>query len=33
VAPLKILNPRTHARYCAAILSSYGGGLVAGDRV
>ena len=32
-APLKILNPRLDAPYCTAILSSYGGGLVAGDQV
>ncbi len=33
VAPLKILSPRTYPQYCAAILSSYGGGLVDGDKV
>ena len=31
VAPLKILSPKAEADYSTAILSSYGGGLVAGD--
>ena len=31
VAPLKILSPKVEADYSTAILSSYGGGLVAGD--
>ena len=31
VAPLKILSPQVGADYSTAILSSYGGGLVAGD--
>ena len=31
VPPLKILNPDSGAAYASAILSSYGGGLVAGD--
>ena len=33
VAPLKILSPKVEADYSTAILSSYGGGLVAGDCV
>ena len=31
VAPLKILSPKAEADYSTAVLSSYGGGLVAGD--
>lgn len=31
VAPLKILSPKVEADYSTVILSSYGGGLVAGD--
>ena len=31
VAPLKIFSPKPEADYTAAVLSSYGGGLVAGD--
>ena len=31
IAPLKILSPKVAADYSTAILSSYGGGLVAGD--
>ena len=31
VAPLKILSPKVEADYSTAVLSSYGGGLVAGD--
>ena len=31
VAPLKILSPKAGADYSTAVLSSYGGGLVAGD--
>jgi len=31
--PLKILNPATNAGSCHAVLSSYGGGLVAGDAI
>ncbi|MFD1469357.1 urease accessory protein UreD [Hymenobacter caeli] len=31
--PLKILNPRAGGTGCHAVLSSYGGGLVAGDRL
>ncbi len=31
--PLKILNPRTAGAGCHAVLSSYGGGLVAGDHL
>jgi len=31
VQPLKILQPRSAARACYAVLSSYGGGLVSGD--
>ncbi len=31
VAPLKILSPKAAADYSTAVLSSYGGGLVAGD--
>ena len=33
IAPLKILSPQTEADYSTAVLSSYGGGLVAGDCV
>lgn len=33
VAPLKILSPQADADYSTAVLSSYGGGLVAGDCV
>lgn len=33
IAPLKILTPNAGADYCTAVLSSYGGGLVAGDQV
>lgn len=33
IAPLKILSPQADADYSAAVLSSYGGGLVAGDCV
>ena len=33
VAPLKILSPQAEAAYSTAVLSSYGGGLVAGDCV
>ena len=33
VAPLKILTPNAGADYCTAVLSGYGGGLVAGDQV
>ena len=32
VAPLKILSPKVEADYSTAVLSSYGGGLVAGDQ-
>ena len=31
--PLKILNPRAAGPGCHAVLSSYGGGLVAGDQI
>ena len=31
VAPLKILSPKVEADYSTAVLSNYGGGLVAGD--
>lgn len=31
IAPLKIFSPKPEADYTAAVLSSYGGGLVAGD--
>ena len=31
IAPLKILSPKAEADYSTAVLSSYGGGLVAGD--
>ncbi len=31
--PLKILNPRAGGPGCHAVLSSYGGGLVAGDHI
>ncbi|TGE07616.1 urease accessory protein UreD [Hymenobacter fodinae] len=31
VQPLKILNPRAPASSCHVVLSSYGGGMVAGD--
>ena len=33
IAPLKILSPQAEADYSTAVLSSYGGGLVAGDCV
>lgn len=33
VAPLKIFSPKVAADYSTAVLSSYGGGLVAGDCV
>ncbi|MBC6612243.1 urease accessory protein UreD [Hymenobacter sp. BT507] len=33
VQPLKILQPRSAARACHAVLSSYGGGLVSGDAI
>ncbi|QDA61215.1 urease accessory protein UreD [Hymenobacter jejuensis] len=33
VQPLKILNPRSPAAGCHAVLSSYGGGMVAGDKI
>lgn len=33
VAPLKIFSPKVKADYSTAVLSSYGGGLVAGDCV
>lgn len=33
VAPLKIFSPKVEADYSTAVLSSYGGGLVAGDCV
>jgi urease accessory protein len=33
IAPLKILNPRTHSAACHVMLSSYGGGLLQGDTV
>ncbi|RAK62180.1 urease accessory protein UreD [Hymenobacter edaphi] len=31
VQPLKLLNPRSNAAACHVVLSSYGGGLLAGD--
>lgn len=33
VQPLKLLNPRTHGAGCHVVLSSYGGGFLAGDVV
>jgi len=33
VSPLKILSPNAQADYSSAVLSGYGGGLVAGDSV
>ncbi|RSK32421.1 urease accessory protein UreD [Hymenobacter metallilatus] len=33
VQPLKLLNPRTHGAGCQVVLSSYGGGFLAGDVV
>ena len=31
--PLKILSPGTHSGSCHAVLSTYGGGMVSGDRI
>ncbi|GAA4430364.1 hypothetical protein GCM10023188_16890 [Pontibacter saemangeumensis] len=31
--PLKILNPGTHSGSCHAVLSTYGGGMVSGDKI
>jgi urease accessory protein len=33
IAPLKLINPRTHNPYCSVILSGYGGGMVEGDHI
>ena len=33
IQPLKILNPRAGGTGCHAVLSSYGGGMVAGDQI
>ncbi|GAB3635059.1 hypothetical protein GCM10027422_06490 [Hymenobacter arcticus] len=33
VQPLKIINPKSTGPACHAVLASYGGGLVAGDRI
>jgi urease accessory protein len=33
VAPIRLLNPRTQSSSCRVLVSNYGGGMVAGDRV
>jgi urease accessory protein len=33
IQPLKLLQPASHGRACHVVLSSYGGGLVAGDTI
>ncbi|TXK44147.1 urease accessory protein UreD [Pontibacter qinzhouensis] len=33
IQPLKILNPGSHYSSCHVVLSSYGGGMVAGDKI
>lgn len=33
IQPLRILNPNSHGNTCYAVLSNYGGGVVAGDQI